>query len=90
MFKYFITFLGGFICAFLLFTLFISPSESRAQYIYGHDVGIVAGRLEAVDAIQKEFGIYDGHTPYKFLFGAHTSDVISIETNGIKTVRVIP
>ena len=46
--------------------------------------------MDAVDAVQNEFGLYDGHSPYKFLFEVHTSDLISIETNGVKTIRVIP
>ena len=46
--------------------------------------------MDAVDAIQKEFGNYDSHTPYKSLFAVHTSELISIETNGVKTIRVIP
>jgi len=56
----------------------------------GHKSGIVAGHFEVADALQKEFGLYDGHSPYKVLFSEKTTDVISIETNGIKKVRVIP
>ena len=48
------------------------------------------GRVEAADALEGEFGRYDGHTPYKVLFSVKATDVISIETNGIRRVRVIP
>jgi hypothetical protein len=65
-------------------------SERRDKFEFGRKNGIVAGRFESVDALEKEFGRYDGHTPYKVLFSVKTTDVISMETNGIRTVRVIP
>jgi len=88
--KYIGTFLGGFICAFLLYVFLVLPSDNRGQFDYGFTNGVVQGHLDAVDAIQKEFGTCDSQTPGKGLFGAYTSEVISIETNGVKTVRVIP
>jgi hypothetical protein len=65
-------------------------SERRDKFEFGRKNGIVAGRLEAADALEKEFGRYDGHTPYKVLFSVKTTDVVSTETNGVRTVRVIP
>jgi hypothetical protein len=88
--KYIGTFLGGFICAILLVWFLILPKEDQSQFDYGFQNGVLQGRMDAVDAVQKEFGFYDGHSPYKFLFEIHTSDLISIETNGVKTIRVIP
>jgi hypothetical protein len=88
--KYIGTFFGGFVCAFLLFCLTISPKDYSYGYRDGREYGIVVGQREAAIAIQKEFGTYDDHKPHKFLFEADTSDVISIETNGVKTIRVIP
>jgi len=66
------------------------PKEAHDKFEFGRANGIRAGRFEAADALQKEFGLYDGHSPYKVLFSEKTTDVISIETNGVKTVRVIP
>ena len=88
--KYIGTFLGGFICAIVLVWFLFVPKEDKAQFDYGFTNGVIQGHLDAVDAIQKEFGTYDDHLPYKPLFSAYTSDVVSIETNGVKTVRVIP
>jgi hypothetical protein len=88
--KYIGTFLCGFFCAALLFIFVIMPKYDRGQFDYGFTNGVLQGRMDAVDAVQKEFGYYDGHSPYKFLFEIHTSDLISIETNGVKTIRVIP
>lgn len=88
--KFIGTFLGGFICASLLFAFPIMPADNRAGFDYGYTNGVVQGHLDAVDAIQKEFGTYDDHLPCKFLFSAYTSDVVSMETNGIKSIRVIP
>jgi hypothetical protein len=76
--KYIGTFFGGFVCAFLLFCLTISPKDYSYGYRDGREYGIVVGQREAAIAI------------HKFLFEADTSDVISIETNGVKTIRVIP
>ncbi|HEX5219121.1 MAG TPA: hypothetical protein VFZ59_06100 [Verrucomicrobiae bacterium] len=64
--------------------------ERREKFQFGRTNGIVAGRFEAADALEKEFGRYDGHAPYKVLFSVKTTDVVSMETNGVKTVRVIP
>jgi hypothetical protein len=65
-------------------------SERREKFEYGLKNGMIAGRREAAQAIEKEFGLYDGHSPYNRLFSVKTTDVISIETNGTKTIRVIP
>ncbi len=65
-------------------------TERRDKFEFGRKNGIVAGRFEAADALQKEFGPYDGHAPYKVVFSVKTTDVVSTETNGVRTVRVIP
>jgi hypothetical protein len=88
--KYIGTFLGGLVCASVLFIFVLLPKEDQSQFDYGFTNGVIQGHLEAVDAIQKEFGVCDSHTNAKRLFGAYTSDVVSIETNGIRTIRVIP
>ncbi len=80
----------GFVCASVLFICVLLPKENQFQFDYGFKNGVLQGRMDAVDAVQKEFGLYDGHSPYKVLFEIHTTDLISIETNGIKTIRVIP
>jgi hypothetical protein len=88
--KYLATFFVGFICASALFIFVILPKEAHDKFEFGRTNGIVAGHFEAADALQREFGLYDGHSPYRVLFSEKTTDVISIETNGVKTVRVIP
>ena len=40
-------------------------SERRDQFQFGRKSGIIAGRFEATDALWKEFGPCDRHTPYK-------------------------
>jgi hypothetical protein len=90
MLKYLAMFLLGFVCATALFILFILPKEAHDKFEFGRKNGIVKGRFEAADALQKEFGLYDGHSPYKVLLSEKTTDVITIETNGVRTVRVIP
>ena len=65
-------------------------SEGRSKFLFGRTNGIVAGRFEAADALEKEFGRHDGKTPYKVLFSVKTTDAVSTVTNGVKTVRVIP
>jgi len=87
--KYIATFIAGFICASALFA-FLTMRVAHDKFDFGRKNGIVTGRLDAAKAIGDEFGFYDGHGPYKVLFSVKTTDVISIETNGIKIVRVIP
>ena len=81
-------FVGTVVSAIAFVPLFLS--ERRDKFDYGRKHGMVAGRFEAADALGKEFGYYDRHSPYKVLFSVKSSDVISIETNGVKTVRIIP
>ena len=86
-------FISGVFVGVAISTVIFVPlllSERRDKFEFGRNAGIVAGRFEATDALFKEFGLYDGHTPYKVLFSVKTTDVISTETNGIRTVRVIP
>jgi hypothetical protein len=64
--------------------------ERKDKFEFGRTNGIIAGRFEAAEVLEKEFGRYDGHAPYKVLFSVKTTDVVSTETNGVKIVRVIP
>lgn len=64
--------------------------ERHEKFQFGRNNGIVTGRFEAADALEKEFGRYDGHSPYKVLFSVKTTDVVATETHGVRTVRVIP
>jgi hypothetical protein len=84
--------LGFFVgIAFTALTLaLIFRNELHSKFEFGLKNGIIEGHRDAAHALEKEFGQYDGHSPYKVLYSVKTTDVISIETNGIKTVRVIP
>lgn len=64
--------------------------ERRDKFEFGVKNGVIAGRFDAAGSLEKEFGRYDGKTPYKLLFSVKTTDVVCIETNGVKTVRIIP
>jgi hypothetical protein len=89
--KYIGTFFGGFSAGFfcaLVLSLFSSVQKDQWQYKYGFTSGFHQGELNAVYQIQSEFGFYDNRLPYKFLYGTN-EEVVSIETNGVKTVRVI-
>jgi len=76
--------------------LFIGVGGSTAVFIpvvlseRQSNHGRLVGYAEAANSLAGEFGLYDGHATYKRLFSVKTTDVISIETNGVKTVRVIP
>jgi hypothetical protein len=60
------------------------------QFDSGRNYGKTECRREIAETMSKEFDLYDGKTPYKVLFSIKTTDVIALETNGIKTVRIIP
>ncbi|HWY74568.1 MAG TPA: hypothetical protein VN281_03070 [Verrucomicrobiae bacterium] len=70
--------LGGFVGVAISAVVFVPLllSERRDKFEFGRKAGMVAGRFEAVDALEKEFGRYDGHTPYKVLFSVKTTDII--------------
>ena len=63
--------------------------EQRAKFDFGFDCGKTAGLIEAVKALDKEFGRCGGKAKYKRLFSVSDADVVSVETNGVKTVRII-
>jgi hypothetical protein len=88
--KYIGTFFGGFICAAILVWLVILPQEDKAQFDYGFTNGELRGQMDVVDTISKEFGFYSGHSPHKVLLDVKERDLISFETNGVKTVGVVP
>lgn len=64
--------------------------ERQLSWQLGVDTGTISGQRLAADALEKEFGNHDGRTPSKVLYSVKTTDVVSIETNGVRTVRVIP
>lgn len=88
--KHIGTFLGGFICATLLVWFVILPKEDQFQFDYGFKNGEMRGQMDVVDIISKEFGFYGGHSSYKVLLDVKERDLISFETNGVKTVSVVP
>ena len=81
-------FTGGAVCAVILLPVLLAERVSR--FDYGRHHGHISGRRETAEALGREFGQHDGRSPYKVLFSVKTTDVISVETNGIKTVRIIP
>ena len=80
--------LGCVVTGALCVAVLISQEEKIRNW--SREIGRLDGLFEAADAIDKEFGRYDGKGEYKRLFGVKTTDVIAIETNGVKTVRIIP
>ena len=42
------------------------------------------------DLPKKKFGVHEGKGEYKRLISVKTTDVISIETNGVRAVGVVP
>ena len=65
-------------------------SQQRAKFDLGRRQGELAGWNAAADALDKEFGRCDPQSEYRRLFSIKTTEVVVIETNGVKTVRVIP
>jgi hypothetical protein len=79
---------GVAVCAVILVPILLA--ERRNKFDYGRNQGHIDGLREAANALGKEFGYYHDHSPNNVLFSVKTTDVISVETNGIKTVRIIP
>jgi hypothetical protein len=64
--------------------------QRQLSWRLGVTAGTIQGKRFAADALGKEFGQTDGTALSKNIFSVKHTDVVSIETNGIKTVRVIP
>ena len=80
---------SGIVLSLALFVpLFVA--ERRNKFEFGVNQGFAHGLNEAATRLQTEFGEYAGNGDYKRIFSISTSDVIAIEINGVKTVRVIP
>ena len=83
----------GFILGAVLSTVIYIPIlilEQNNKYELGHNQGTINGLLHSVNDIEKEFGKYSTKDNYKTLYSVKTSEVISLEINGVKTIRVIP
>ena len=79
--------LGAAIAAGLFIPLLFR--EGQAKFDCGQHRGQIAGLTETAVILDKEFGKYDGKSEYKMLFSIKDTDGVVIETNGVKTVRVI-
>ena len=83
--------LGLFVGVFLSCGILIPLWQwERHHGLNMENAGNVKGRFLAARALEKEFGRVNSGVPYNVLFSVKTTDVVSIETNGIRTVRVIP
>ena len=65
-------------------------AEQDNKFKLGVNDGKITGLIYSVKELEKEFGAFDGVVEYKRLYSVKTSDVVSVEINGVKTVRVIP
>ena len=54
------------------------------------DAGVTYGKYEAASNIKREFGCYDGETPFKEVFSVKATLVLKIHDKGVETIRVIP
>ena len=86
--KYLTAFAVGFACSTLMFVVSVLPGEAKNKFEFGTHQGFADGLGKAASMIEKEFGVYDGHTPCKTVFAFKTTHVVSIEIDGVKTIRV--
>jgi len=91
------TFIVGVILGVLAATGIFIPilvHEQKAKYEFGKMNGRIDALQEAASILGKEFGYYkgcfNGKTPFKELFEVKATSVLMIETNGVKTIKVIP
>jgi hypothetical protein len=64
--------------------------QSKKRYELGLVSGMVHGLAIASDAIEKEFGTFDGKSEYTNIFSVKSTDVVAIKEDGHKTIRVMP
>jgi hypothetical protein len=67
------------------------PKLRHEEFASGFAVGKVQGNREVLAALQNEFGFgFDnGKSPYKIIFSDSGMNLVSSETNGVKTVRLL-
>jgi hypothetical protein len=87
--KYIIGFIGGVVISTLIF-IPILKSRQQAKFKLGINTGKIIGLVHSVRELEKEFGVINSSAEYKRLYSVKTSDVVSVEINGVKTIRVIP
>jgi len=87
--KYVVGFISGVVISAIIF-IPILKSEQQAKFEIGKNNGNISGLAHSVKELKKEFGVIDSSEKYKRLYSVKTSDVVSVEINGVKTVRVIP
>jgi hypothetical protein len=83
--KYIGIFVAGFLCAIILVCYWLLPE----RYDEGVAAGEWNGQMEELTAIEKEFGVCEVPGTNKVVFQVY-GELISIETNGVKTIRVVP
>lgn len=86
-------FIAGILCGVGLASVpfyLLLRSEQHNKKQFGVTQGFSNGLQEAASMLEKEFGTHDSKGEYKRIFSISTSDVIAVEVNGVKTVRVIP
>ena len=84
------TFFGGLVAGVVLGGI-ISVAVAGPMMLHWHrihDNGRIYGLFEAVDALEKNFGSYDGTSQFTRVFNVKCADVVAVEVNGVKTVRV--
>ena len=87
--KYIIGFIGGVVISVIIF-IPILKSRQQAKFELGINNGEISGLAHSVNKLKKEFGVINSSAKYKRLYSVKTSDVVSVEINGVKTIRVIP
>ncbi len=83
------------ITAFLLGVL-ITLTGSIPFYIHvrekwfdlGRNTGQINGLATALEALEKEFGPYEGESDYRILFSVKATSVVVIDNDGNKEIKI--
>ncbi|WP_421901217.1 hypothetical protein [Maridesulfovibrio sp.] len=54
----------------------------------GRNTGKIEGLANALEALNKEFGPYDGKSDYRTLFSVKATSVVVIEKDGRKEIQI--
>ena len=68
----------------------VAQHYANERYEFGYAMGQHDSSSRATRLLREEFGEYQGDQSYVRLFSFKTSDVVSTEVDGVRTVRVIP
>ena len=85
-------YLIGFVLGCLATSVILVPvllMEQTNKFEFGRAQGSIDGVVFSAEKLRDEFGTINSQSEYTGIYSVKTTDVVAVEINGVKTVRVI-